>query len=241
MAHKKCSLFHFKLKQVHYKDNEHLLYSPWRRGMQRKWPHQLRRVPRFYKHALLPNLPFTEQLLCVSNKANFTNIIIITNIIQSIQVNGSLPTSFIRTSFLPLSYEVGQGMISIWHVKKVSLESLYKNCTRCWESQYLKVKPRLQVYRNAKPCLITIKSYSLFWSLQHTSKVSATILTLQMRKLRLREFKSLSEDIELINRKAGVQIQDHLTPKIKLFITTLHHLSFCWAVSSFIKGLCIKT
>lgn len=27
-AHKKCSLFHFKLKQVHYKDNKHLLYLP---------------------------------------------------------------------------------------------------------------------------------------------------------------------------------------------------------------------
>lgn len=162
MAHKKCSLFHCKLKQVHYKDNKHVLYSPWRSGMQRKWPHQLRRVPRFYKHALFPNLPFIEQLLCVSNKANFTNIII--TILQTIQVNGSLPTSFIRISFLPLSYEVGQDMISIWHEKKVSLESLSKNCTRYWESRYLKVKPRLQVYRNAKPCLITVKSCCLFLS-----------------------------------------------------------------------------
>lgn len=79
---------------------------------------------------------------------------------------------------------------------------------------------------------------SLFWSLQYPSKVSATILTLQMRTLRLREFKSLSEDIELVSRKAGVQIQDHLTPKLKLFIMILHHLSFHW---SFIQGLCIKT
>ena len=227
--------------QVHYKDNKHLLYPPWRRGMQRKWPYQFRRVPRFYKHSPFLSLPFIEHLLCASNEANFTNIIIA--ILQTAQVNGSLAMSFRWIRFLTLSYETGQGITSIWHVKKVSLESLYENCTRYWESQNLKVKPRLQIYRNAKPCLMTIKScfLSLFWSLQYTSKVSATILTLQMRTLRLREFKSLSEDIELVSRKAGVQIQDHLTPKLKLFIMILHHLSFRWAVSSFIQGLCIKT
>lgn len=38
--------------------------------------------------------------------------------------------SFRWIRFLTLSYEIGQGITSIWHVKKVSLESLYENCIK---------------------------------------------------------------------------------------------------------------
>lgn len=148
--------------------------------------------------------------------------------------------SFRWIRFLTLSYEIGQGITSIWHVKKVSLESLKENCTRYWESQNLKVKPRLQIYRECKalPHDHQVMLPLLFWSLQYPSKVSATILTLQMRTLRLEEFKSLSEDIELVSRKAGVQIQDHLTQSSS-FSSWYYIISpFRW---SFIQGLCIKT
>lgn len=79
----------------------------------------------------------------------------------------------------------------------------------------LEAKAQTPDLLECKASLLTTMPLYLLWFLQHPFKVSAITFILQMRKLRLREARSLSEDTRLISGKAGIQIQDHLTSKPK--------------------------